>query len=306
MAIPPSTQISTDKVGNNSDRASDEKAGKTKKGDHKIRPEVAKVGPIVFLDGELKYWSWSPYDKCSFRCVYCSVEAQGKSKPALKPEDVPALLDEFVKYRKHFALCVGGSADAYPAEEAEFRLMRTILPEITQRNIYFTLVTHGDLLARDIDLLVGQSCLGNIGVSIPHHDDAQAKRFEPGSPSFQSKVDAVLNMHAAGLPVHVNISPWIPGITDVATIASAFPEDMLVNVGVLSYNAHHRDAFTRIFGREVPSAQRVFGDQFSSQAVLNQAYLEAQQKIGSGPRGNLKWLIPPGTGKNFTHYLPDP
>ncbi len=268
--------------------------------------ETKRVGPIVFLDGELKYWSWSPYDKCSFRCVYCSVEAQGKSKPAITAEETPALLDEFLKHRKHFALCVGGPADAYPAEEAEHQLMRKILPEITRRDIYFTLVTHGNLITRDIDLLLGQSSLGNIGVSIPHHDDEQAKKFEPGSPSFQSKVDAVHELHKAGLPVHVNISPWIPGITNVEAIASAFPENMLVNVGVLSYNTHQREVFTRLFGRAIPSAQRVFGEQFASQEVLNQAYLAAHEKIGSGPKGNLRWLIPPGSGKNFTHYLPNP
>jgi hypothetical protein len=53
----------------------------------------------------------------------------------------------------------------------------------------------------------------------------------------------------------------------------------------------------------MPSAERVFRKQFSSQEAINEAYLEAHRTIGKGSQGNMNWLAPPGMEQSITTKL---
>ena len=270
--------------------------------------KLKTIGTAMFMENEMKFWAWSPYEKCSFRCVFCSVEAQGKSRPQITREEIGPFLDDFEKKagRKHpFAL--GSCTDGYPIEELEHELTRQTLIELAKHpKIRTVVITHGDMIARDIDVLKAMPNLETIGMSIPHHDNETIKRLEPGAPTFEARIQAAWKLYEAGLPIHVNIAPWIPELTDADKVARELPADMTVNVGVLSYNRHQHDLTKYLFGRDKPSAERVFGKQFPTQEQINEAFHAAHQQTGAGTRGNLKWLIPPGSGKNYTNYLPNP
>jgi len=269
--------------------------------------KIQTVGSITFMDNEMKFWAWSPYNKCSFRCVFCSVEAQGKSTPLITQEEIGPLLDDFEANTDHqYPFALGSCTDGYPEEEREFELTRHTLEELIKRpKIRLVLITHGDMIVRDIDILKQMPNLENIGMSIPHHDNDQIKRLEPGAPSFEARIEAAWKLHEARLPIHVNIAPWIPETTDADAVGRELPEDMTVNVGVLSYNHHQNDLTKYLFGRDTPSAERVFGKKYPNQELITEAYLAAHEKTLAGTKGNLRWLIPPGTGENYTHYLPN-
>lgn len=270
--------------------------------------KVATLGTATFMDGEMKFWAWSPYEKCSFRCVFCSVEAQGKSRPLITKEEIGPFLDDFqAKAGRKYPFALGSCTDGYPAEELEHELTRHTLAELCSRpRIRVVLITHGDMIARDIDILQSMPNLETIGMSIPHHDNEVIKRLEPGAPTFEARIKVARLLHENGLPIHVNIAPWIPGITEADKVARELPPQMTVNVGVLSYNRHQHDLTKYLFGRDTPSAERVFGKQFPTQQHITDAFLAAHREIGAGSKGNLRWLIPPGSGKNYTHYLPNP
>ena len=269
--------------------------------------KVKSIGTILFLDGEMKYWVWTPYDKCSFRCVYCSVEAQGKSTPLIKKEEIGPLLDDFQRQaNRKYPFVIGTRADPYPEEEKEHQLTRHSLIELSKRpKIRTVVISHGALIARDIDIFKTMPNLEKIGISITHHDNEQIKLLEPGAPPFEARIEAAIRIHEAGLPLVVNIAPWIPDFTDADRIARELPKDIDINVAVLSYNLHNNDYTKYLFGRDVGSAQRVFGKKYPTQDIINQSYLEAHRQTRGGTKGNLKWLIPPGSGKNYINTLPN-
>jgi len=270
--------------------------------------KIKSIGTILFLDGEMKYWVWTPYDKCSFRCVYCSVEAQGKSKPLITKEEIGPLLDDFQRQtNQRYPFVIGTRADPYPAEEQEHQLTRHALIELSKRpKIRTIVITHGSMILRDFDILKSMSNLEKVGISITHHDNELLKRIEPGAPSFEERVEAATRLYEAGLPLVINIAPWIPDFTDVVKIAERLPPKAEINVGVLSFNQQHEDYTRYLFERDSSSAFRVFSKQFPTQEIINDAYLKAHSNTGGGPHGNLKWLIPPGSGKNYTNTLPNP
>ena len=142
--------------------------------------KMQALGTILFLDGEMKYWVWTPYDKCSFRCVYCSVEAQGKSKPLIKKEEIGPLFDDFARQVDNkYPFVIGTRADPYPIEEREHELTRHALKELAKRpDIRVVVISHGDIITRDIDLLKSMPNLEKVGISITHHDDEQLKKIE--------------------------------------------------------------------------------------------------------------------------------
>lgn len=270
--------------------------------------KVRTIGKAMFMENEMKFWAWSPYDKCSFRCVFCSVEAQGKSKPQITKAEIAPFLDDFEKYAgNRYPFALGSCTDGYPIEEKEYELTRHTLIELAKRpKIRTVLITHGDMIARDIDVLKTMPNLETIGMSIPHHDNEQIKGLEPGAPTFEARIEAAWKLHGAGLPIHVNIAPWIPNLTDADKVARELPANMIVNVGVLSYNRHQHEMTKYLFGRDKPSAERVFGKQFPTQEIINEAFLAAHKKTGGGTKGNLRWLIVPGSGKNYINHLPNP
>jgi len=268
--------------------------------------QVKTIGSIIFMENEMKFWAWSPYEKCSYRCVYCSVEAQGNSRAHITREEIPALLDSFQLHAKRkFPFYIGVTSDPYPPIEKDLELTRFVLSELVKRpKIRVVLCTHGDMIARDIDIYKQMSNIEGIGISITIHDDALIKKLEPGAPGFKARIEAAWALHRAGLPVHVNITPWIPGVSNVTAISEALPADMKVNVGVLCFNEHQRYYTKHLFGREISSAELVFGDQFS-QEEMNRAFLDEYHRVGKGPRGNLKWLYLPNSGENCSHHYPD-
>jgi len=270
--------------------------------------KMKALGTILFLDGEMKYWVWTPYDKCSFRCVYCSVEAQGKSKPLITKEEIGPLLDDFQRQvNRKYPFVIGTRADPYPPEELEHELTRHALLELRKRpDIRTVVISHGGLIARDIDIFKTMPNLEKIGISITHHDNEKLKYIEPGAPSFESRIEAAIKIYEAGLPIVVNIAPWIPEFTDADKIARELPPGLEINVAVLSYNLHNHDLTKYLFGKDVPSAKKVYGKQFPTQEVMNELYLAAHKATGAGTKGNLKWLIPPGSGKNYINTLPNP
>jgi DNA repair photolyase len=268
--------------------------------------EVPSIGGILFLKEELTFWAWSPYEKCSFRCVYCSVEAQGKSTPQITEEEIPPLIEAFDEQAEgDYPFYIGVTADPYPPIEEEHLLTRHTLETLADHpDIRVILCTHGDMLTRDIDVFKSMPNIEGIGITITTHESEQIKKLEPGVPSFEKRIEAAWALYEAGLPVHVNVTPWIPGVSQPDMIARELPEDMKVNVGVLSYNEHHQEWREHLFGgRKTSSAIRVFGKEYPEQEMINDAYQKAQQEIGAGTKGNLNWLIIPGGGKSHIETL---
>lgn len=266
---------------------------------------IKTIGEALFMEGEMTFWAWSPYSKCSYRCVYCSVEAQGKSQAQVNKDEIGPFLDSFQEHAgRKYPFYIGVTSDPYPDIEAEMELTRHTLKELTKRpKIRVVLCTHGSMVERDIDIYKEMKNIEGIGISITTHDNEQIKMLEPGAPSFEKRIAAAWKLFEAGLPVHVNITPWLPGITQPDMIARELPEKMKVNVGVLSYNRHLRDYTKYVFGRDIPSAERVFGKDYPEQQMINDAYLAAHKEVGRGTRGNLNWLVLPNSGKNHTHTL---
>ncbi len=172
--------------------------------------------------------SINPYKGCEHGCVYCfarptheymglssglDFETEIFSKP-----DAPAVLERALARRGYrvSTLALGANTDPYQPVERRLRLTRGILEVLSRHRHPVAIVTKGELIARDIDLLgpMAAQRLARVFVSITTLDHELARKMEPRAASPRRRLRTIEKLTKAGIPVGVLASPMIPGLND--------------------------------------------------------------------------------------------
>jgi len=238
---------------------------------------IAEVeAPLVEEIAACGMLSVNPYRACDIRCAYCITGAQGVSRPRFGAEIVREQLRlelGAIGHRQPL-VGVGTICDAYPSVEVEHGVTRIVLEELTQLGWPVRVVTKGLTVRRDIDLLLRGD--GHVTVSLSTLDTDAAARLEPGAPAPAERLDLVHVLRDAGVPVWVSVAPWIPGVSDVASIARRVGSGIRIRVAPLNVNS--------------PEVRRTgFGKRFT-QPAIDEAYLDAWR--GAVPEKSVQWLLP--------------
>lgn len=99
--------------------------------------------------------------------------------------------------------------DPYQPAEHRYRLTRRCIEALREYGWRVSILTRSPLVMRDIDLL--KTCIeGSVGFSIPTDDDEVRKIVEPMSPPIAARIQALRQVHAAGIRTWVFIAPMVP------------------------------------------------------------------------------------------------
>lgn len=241
-------------------------------------PAAAGRRPPILVPLAPRWWSLTPYEGCAHRCVYCSAAAQGLSRPKETIARLPARLrEELQQVAARDAITVGALADAYPPVELKRGLTRACLVELVAQRRGFTIVTKGNAVLRDVDLLARHRRRCTVFVSLSTLDERIARRIEPGAPSPRERVDLVHRLRDSGVRVGVSAAPWIPGVTDTRQLLAQLPPIPV--------------QFAALHALWVRG--RAHGLTFSQDEV-NRAYLDAFARTPR--RTRVTWLAPPEPG----------
>jgi DNA repair photolyase len=179
--------------------------------------------PDVGFDASL-----NPYRGCEHGCAYCyarptheylgfSAGIDFESRIMVKPQAAALLAAELARpswIPQHLAL--SGVTDAYQPIERKLRITRSCLRILAEfRNPVFV-ITKNHLVTRDADYLAELAGFkaSAVTVSITTLDSRLAQILEPRASAPLHRLDAIAKLHAAGVPVGVNIAPIIPGLND--------------------------------------------------------------------------------------------
>lgn len=172
--------------------------------------------------------SVNPYRGCEHGCVYCyarptheflgmSAGLDFESKIVVK-YDAPNLLRKALadKKWKPQPLIMSGVTDPYQPMEKELRITRGCIEVLAESNHPLVIITKNYQVTRDIDLLSKLAKIGAVRVvlSITSLNKDITATMEPRTSRPQKRLQAVRELTEAGIPVHVNIAPMIPGLTD--------------------------------------------------------------------------------------------
>jgi len=170
----------------------------------------------------------NPYRGCEHGCVYCfarpthaylgwSPGLDFETKLVAKVNAVEALRAELSRpgYRVD-VVNIGSATDAYQPIERQWKLTRGLLELLRDTRHPVSLVTKGNAVTRDLDILakLAELDLVAVYVTIPTLDARVARTLEPRAAAPWRRVEIVRELSSAGVPVGVSLAPVIPFITD--------------------------------------------------------------------------------------------
>jgi DNA repair photolyase len=182
-------------------------------------------------------WTINPYRGCEFGCKYCYarysheyMELDGSEfeKKIFVKQNAAAILGQDVarkySYQRPGAedgrpehIAIGTATDPYQPAEREYGVTRACLEELAKREgLSVSVITKSNQIVRDIDVfkrIAARSEL-SLNITITTLRSRLARLLEPRAPRPDLRIDAVRQLHEAGLRVGVSASPLIPGITD--------------------------------------------------------------------------------------------
>ncbi|WP_342106846.1 PA0069 family radical SAM protein [Methylobacterium sp. SI9] len=172
--------------------------------------------------------SINPYRGCEHGCIYCyarpthawlglSPGLDFESRIFAKPDAARLLVRELAApgYSPD-TIALGTATDPYQPAERTHRLTRAVLEVLRDARHPVGITTKSDLVLRDLDILADMAAddLVLVAISLPTLDAALARRLDPRAPRPEKRLAAMTRLSAAGVPVMVNVSPIIPGLTD--------------------------------------------------------------------------------------------
>ena len=172
--------------------------------------------------------SINPYRGCEHGCIYCyarpthaylglSPGLDFESRIFAKPDAARLLVRELAapSYRPE-TIALGTATDPYQPAEREHCITRAVLEVLAAARHPVGITTKSDLVLRDLDLLgpMAKQNLALVAVSLPTLDPRLARLLDPRAPRPDKRLAAMRALSQAGVPVMVNVSPIIPGLTD--------------------------------------------------------------------------------------------
>ena len=172
--------------------------------------------------------SINAYRGCEHGCIYCfarpshayhdlSPGLDFETKLFAKPDAAKLLRAELSKPGYRVApIAMGTNTDPYQPIEAQWQITRQCIEVLAQTHHPLIITTKSDRILRDIELLseVARQDLIAVAVSITSLDARISRTVEPRAPHPEKRLAAVKVLAKAGIPVHVNVAPVIPAITD--------------------------------------------------------------------------------------------
>ena len=172
--------------------------------------------------------SVNPYRGCEHGCVYCyarptheflgmSAGLDFESKIVVKYDAPDLLRKELAKKSwKPQTLVMSGVTDPYQPIEKKLRITRGCVEVLAECFHPLVIITKNYLVTRDIDLFtkLAEKNAVRIVISVTSLDASITETMEPRTSRPNKRLQAIRELTEAGIPVHVNIAPVIPGLTD--------------------------------------------------------------------------------------------
>ena len=176
-----------------------------------IRPFDPWRSPLCTCPPKL---SLDPYTGCEHGCLYCYASSYIKDFYRCRPKRnlIELVRRDLRRIPEDTLISMSNSSDPYPPMERRLKLTRRCLKEFRGRNLRILIVTKGDTILRDIDLL--RELRAAVTVTITTLDDHIAGRLEPKAPRPMRRLEIIEELTAHGIPVGLRLDPIIPGIND--------------------------------------------------------------------------------------------
>ena len=203
----------------------------------------------------------NPYTGCQHNCSYCYARFMKRFTGHKEPwgefldakVNAPDFLRSEIIHKKPDRVWVSGVCDPYQPLEGKYQLTRRCLQILAEHGWPVTIQTRSPLVTRDLDILVNMKDL-EVGFSVTTADDSIRKLFEPNAPPIKGRINALAELHQAGLRTFAMIAPILPNAEPLAELLADKVDHVLTD----RMNYHHADWVYRKYGLEAQNTDEYF------------------------------------------------
>lgn len=162
------------------------------------------------------------YRGCSHGCIYCDSRSRcyhmehAFEDIEVKENAIELLEDALIHKRKKCMIGTGSMTDPYLPLETELKVVRKALHLIADHGFGFTVITKSDRILRDLDLLqkINNRSKCVVQMTLTTYDEDLCRKIEPNVCTTKERFMALKQLHDAGIPTVVWLSPILPFIND--------------------------------------------------------------------------------------------
>jgi DNA repair photolyase len=162
------------------------------------------------------------YRGCTHGCIYCDSRSEiyGMTNTfeniVVKTNAVELLDQALAKKRSKCMITTGAMTDPYIPQEKEIKNTRKCLEVIEKHGFGVSVLTKSDLILRDLDILkrINQKAKCVVQMTLTTYDEELCKILEPNVCTTKRRFEVLLEMHKAGIPTVVWLTPVLPFIND--------------------------------------------------------------------------------------------
>jgi DNA repair photolyase len=223
---------------------------------------IRETQPKTILSASKVYpYVVNPYTGCQHGCSYCYARFMKRFTGHREPwgqfvdakVNAPDLLKAEITRKKRARVWISGVCDPYQPIEAKYRLTRQCLIILLQNHWPVTIQTRSPLVQRDLDILREAEGL-EVGLTITTADDGIRKLFEPKAPPIVARIQALGEMHEAGIRTYAMIAPMLPGAEGLGEILAG-----KIDYAILDrMNYHYADWVYRKHGLQDKNSEEFF------------------------------------------------
>ena len=160
----------------------------------------------------------NPYVGCTIGCKYCFARFIGPFKYSrgrwgrdvqVRKNIVSLLRKEITRHPKR-TVFLSTACDPYQHIEEKYAITREILRILISHRIPVFLMSKSALIRRDIDLLKASEGEARVLITVTTDIDAVRKILEPGSSSFEERLETIDMLIANDINVGVFVGPILP------------------------------------------------------------------------------------------------
>jgi hypothetical protein len=149
--------------------------------------------------------------------------------------------------------------------ERKYELTRKCLEILVRHNWPITVQTKSPLVLRDLGLLRGANEI-EVGLTVTTSDEGIRKLFEPSAPLIKERIEALEELHSAGIRTFAMIAPMLPGAEGLVSPLAGKVDFVLVD----RMNYHYADWVYRRYNLENSLSDEFFSSRGEELASLFQ------------------------------------
>ena len=159
----------------------------------------------------------NPYRGCAFGCPYCyaafftrdTAEQDSWGRWVEVKSNALAKLRRMRTPLEGARIYMSSVTDPYQPIERHLQLVRSLLEELVNLQPRLVVQTRSPLVTRDVDLL-GQLRTVRVNMTVTTDDDEVRQAFEPRCSPIDERLRAIAEVHEAGLPASITMTPLLP------------------------------------------------------------------------------------------------